>query len=454
MIGDALSNGAATVEPNDGAVTANEVEHDTQRDAASGAPDAPKRKRGSFFAPIRIANFRRLVAGQTISRFGDQFYYLAIPWLVLRITPSPLVLAAVLGVASLSLGIFTLVGGVLADRLGPRTLMMAADAARLVIMATLAALALLMQAPPLWSIIALSALLGLASGLFYPASGAMIPYLVPKDDLQAANSYDQLTFQSANFIGPGIAGALLSATQLAVGFVVDTASFVISLLTLASLRMPKRERVASEGAKPRGGMASLGEGFRFLLNTKFLVTLLGVSLLGSLAINGLFDVGLPLLLKQRVGLMGGPQAQGIVVGGFGLGSVLGAVIAGVTGRVSHKPLVGILLFVPFAALTAVVPLVPGLLPMAVVFAVMGLVGAASNVLLVTVIQSFIPLDMMGRITSFMMLGSFLGAPLSIFIYGGLATVVPSVSWLFYGGAILMGLALLIALTRKVVWQTA
>src|SRR5215469_17664916 len=203
-------------------------------------------KRGiAFFAPLRIANFRRLIAGQTISRLGDQFYFIAIPWLILRTTSDPLVLALVLGLASLTLGVFTLVGGVLADRYGPRALMLGSDSARLVIMGILAGLAIF-STPPLWVIGLLSALLGVAGGLFYPASGAMTPHLVPTDDLQAANSFEQLTFQSSNFVGPGIAGVILSATRLTFGFVIDAVSFLASVISVAFIRMPARPHSPSE----------------------------------------------------------------------------------------------------------------------------------------------------------------------------------------------------------------
>jgi len=430
--------------------------------AAGGATEtaATRRRGGGFLAPLRLASFRRLIGGQTISRLGDQFYYLAIPWLVLRVTDSAVALALVLGVSALTLGLFTLLGGVLADRVGPRNLMIGADVARMLVMGGLAGLALFVAAPPLWQVTALSALLGVASGLFYPASTAMIPHLVPNEDLQAANSYEQLTLQGSNFVGPGIAGVVLTATRLAFGFVLDAATFVVSVLTLALIRMPRRE-LAAGPAGPAGPTpapapgtksGSLGEALRFLWHTRFLVMVIGVSLLGNFAINGLFEVGVPLLLKERVGLTAGPQAQGIVVAGFGLGSVLGAVAAGVAGHVRRKPLIGILLFAPFSLLTVAVPLVAGVYPVAGIFALMGLLSAASNVLLVTVLQSLIPLHMMGRVMSFVLLGSFLGTPLSIFAYGAAATLVPSVAWLFFGGAALMLLAVILALTSRHTWQ--
>src|SRR5215469_194729 len=245
-------------------------------------------KRGiAFFAPLRLANFRRLIAGQTISRLGDQFYFIAIPWLILRATSDPLVLALVLGLSSLTLGIFTLVGGVLADRYGPRALMLGSDCARLIIMGVLAGLAIF-STPPLWVIGLLSALLGLAGGLFYPASGAMTPHLVPTDDLQAANSFEQLTFQSSNFVGPGIAGVILSATRLTFGFVVDALSFVASVVSLAWIKMPAPQRAAptedggpaATGEKQQKGsspLAALGAAFSFLGRTPFLLLLFVLS---------------------------------------------------------------------------------------------------------------------------------------------------------------------------------
>src|SRR5262249_25409200 len=187
--------------------------------------------KGGFLAPLRVGNFRLLLAGQTVSRIGDQFFFIAIPWMVLRVTSEPLALALVVGSSAAAMGLFTLVGGVLADRFGPRLLMLGSDVARLVVISVLAALALF-ATPPLWTLVALSALLGVGGGLFYPASFAMTPSLVARDNLQAANSFEQLTTQVSNFAGPGLAGVVLGAAQLALGFVIDAASFVVSVVSL------------------------------------------------------------------------------------------------------------------------------------------------------------------------------------------------------------------------------
>jgi len=434
---------------------------ETERQGAEVEPPLPaKKKRGlAFFAPMRIGNFRLLIAGQTISRLGDQFYFIAIPWLVLRATSSPIALSLVLGLASITLGVFTLVGGVLADRYGPRNLMLGADIARLLIMSALAALAFF-TTPPLWEIGLLSALLGLAGGLFYPASGAMTPHLVPAENLQAANSFEQLTFQSSNFVGPGIAGVILSATRLTFGFVVDAVSFLASVISLAAIRMPaKRTEAANQGepegretGKEKGGLAAFGAALAFLRRTPFLSMLFVLSFLGNFAIGGVFEIATPLLFKERVGVIAGPQAFGLAVAGFGLGSIIGAVAAGVAGNLRHKAAISLVAILPCVVCTSAVPFSHGTLAAAALLAGVGFFLGISNVLIITVVQTLIPLDMMGRMMSLVMLGSLIGTPISIFAYGAAATIIP-VPWLFVAGSSLLGIGALIGLAQKVTWQS-
>jgi predicted MFS family arabinose efflux permease len=417
-------------------------------------------KRGvAFFAPLRIANFRRLIAGQTISRLGDQFYFIAIPWLILRTTSDPLVLALVLGLSSLTLGVFTLVGGVLADSYGPRILMLGSDSARFVIMGILAGLAIF-STPPLWVIGLLAALLGVAGGLFYPASGAMTPHLVPTEDLQAANSFEQLAFQSSNFVGPGIAGVILSATRLTFGFVVDAVSFLASIISLAFIHMPPRPRSPSESLtgdsatknQKQSGIAAFKDALRFLRSTPFLLMLFGLSFLGNFAVGGLFEVATPLLFKERVGLVAGPEAFGLATAGFGLGSIVGAVAAGVAAKIHHKAVISLIAIIPTVALIILVPFIPGTFAAAGLFAGVGVFLGISNVLLITVVQTLIPLHMMGRMMSLTMLGSLVGSPVSILVYGVAATLVP-IPWLFVIGASLLGFGVILGLLNKVTWQS-
>src|SRR5262249_51210408 len=206
--------------------------------------------------------------------------------------------------------------------------------------------------------------------------------------------------------------------------------------------------------RPRGGLRDLAEAFRFLRRTPFLATLLSLSIVANFGVTGMFEVATPLLLKGLVGVERGPQALGLVIGAFGLGSILGAVAAGPAGKVPHAPLVGVFLFLPIAGLMAWMPLVGGVTGLAGIFLVAGLLLGSSNVLFITVIQRFIPLDLMGRMMAFMLLGSFVGGPLSIFAYGAAATLVPEISWLFIGGGAIIALTAVVALPDRVILRAA
>ena len=107
---------------------------------------------------------------------------------------------------------------------------------------------------------------------------------------------------------------------------------------------------------------------------------------------------------------------------------------------------------PSVALISAVPFSQGTFVAAALFAGVGLFLGISNVLIITVIQTLIPLEMMGRMMSLVMLGSLVGTPISIFVYGAAASLVP-IPWLFVLGASLLGVGLVVGLLQKVTWQS-
>src|SRR5262249_51542363 len=185
-----------------------------------------------------------------------------------------------------------------------------------------------------------------------------------------------------------------------------------------------------------------------------LATLFSLSIVANFGVTGMFEVAIPLLLKQLVGVASGPQALGIVVSAFGLGSILGIVLAGVLSKLPHKPIAGIVLFAPISGLMAWMPFVGSVSGLALIFGIAGLLLGSSNVFFITVIQRAIPLELMGRMMAFMLLGSFVGGPLSIFAYGAAATLVPEISWLFIGGGAIIALTAVVALPDRVILRAA
>ena len=184
-------------------------------------------------------------------------------------------------------------------------------------------------------------------------------------------------------------------------------------------------RTAERQAKKQSGLAAFGAALAFLRRTPFLSMLFVLSFLGNFAVGGVFEIATPLLFKERVGVVAGPQAFGLAVAGFGLGSIIGAVAAGVASNLRHKAVISLVAILPSVVCVSAVPFSHGTLTMAALFAGVGLFLGISNVLIITVVQTLIPLDMMGRMMSLVMLGSLIGTPLSIFAYGAAATIIPS-----------------------------
>jgi MFS family permease len=165
--------------------------------------------RGTFRAVLRIRNFRLLWIGQGISVLGDQFYLIALPWLVLQLTGDALAVGTVLALVAFPRALFMLVGGALIDRFSPRKVMLASDALRLALV-TLLTLLILTGLIQMWMLYGFALLFGLVAVFFYPAQPALIPQLVEEEQLQIGNVLNMGTPQLGLFAGPVLAGGLIA----------------------------------------------------------------------------------------------------------------------------------------------------------------------------------------------------------------------------------------------------
>src|SRR5689334_11924820 len=140
--------------------------------------------------PLRVRNFQLLWIGEGISLLGDQFYLIALPWLVLQLTGSALALGAILALASIPRAVFMLVGGAFVDRYSPRSVMLASNAARLVLVALMSVLVLTHHID-LWMLYVFALAFGLADAFYFPAQSAIVPQVLPVEQLQAGNTFVQ-----------------------------------------------------------------------------------------------------------------------------------------------------------------------------------------------------------------------------------------------------------------------
>src|SRR5262249_52043930 len=195
-------------------------------------------RRPGLLAPLRRRNFSLLFSGQLISTLGDAAYALALPWTVLAVTGDPRQMAVVLAAEAGARVLMLLIGGALADRLSPRSVLLAADLGRTVVVGVFG-VTLFAGLPPLWIVALLAGLQGAGSGLFQPGVGALIPQTTSEAELPGANGLMQIIQFLPLASGP-LLGGIATATQASVAFLADAGSFLLSALTLFGMRLPKR----------------------------------------------------------------------------------------------------------------------------------------------------------------------------------------------------------------------
>jgi len=397
---------------------------------------------------LKIRDFRLLFTGEGVSLLGDQFYFIALPWLVLQLSAGTLALGAVLAVQGVTRAAFMLVGGAVTDRFSPRRVMIGSNLARLAVVSLLAALVLggVVQT---WMLFVLAAAYGIADGFFFPAQTAIVPQLATLDQLSTANAFIQGLDQVAQFIGPILAGALIAGVTagrlglegVGLALAVDAVTFVVSVALLTLMRVDAREPGTGEaaaGGEPAPGLwTSVREGLAYMWSDPLLrVLLLLVLAVNFLAVGPLL-VGVPVLAHER--LAGGAQAYGAVMSAFGGGSLAGLAVAGAARRPPARLMGHMLLSVcavfgvGIAALGFAQSLVAALVPSA-------LMGFAAGYLMVsffTWIQARTPQRFMGRMMGLIIFASVGLVPVSQAVSGVVAE--RSVTALFLGAAALLAL---------------
>jgi DHA3 family tetracycline resistance protein-like MFS transporter len=343
-------------------------------------------------APLAGRDFRLLWVGQTISALGGVLQAVALAWLVLDRTGSAVALSGTLLAVAIPATLLNLAGGVATDRYDPRTVMIWSDVVRAAVVSIIAALAAV-DALPLRALYALLVVLGAAGGIFGPAAQSIISRLVPAEGLQAANALSQTTAQVAMILGAPLAGVLVTVAGAELALTTNAASFAVAAVAASAIAPLGRHK----GGNARGtALDSAREGLSYVRARPWLLHLLLVDAVLSLAAIGPLAVGLPLLARGATGI--GAAGLGLLLAGFGVGSLAGMVWLGSRAPGHHRGRVFCLLQLPQGALLAVLAWAP--LPLAVaLLAGVGLLGGASAVLYMALIQGRVEGGMMGRVMS-------------------------------------------------------
>ena len=376
------------------------------------------------FGALQEREFRLFFTGQFVSLIGDAITPFALVWAVLDLTGSPTDVGLVIAAKTAPLVIFLLVGGVFADRLPRRVVMLAADVARMAIQAAVAAL-LLLHSAHIWELIVLQAFAGTATAFFNPASTGLTPMTVSTARLQEANALRGMSIASTGLVAPALAGLLIVTVGPGYALAIDAASFGVSAFYLARLHLP-----AHINLPPQSFAHDLRDGWQeFTARTWVWLIVVGASF-GNM-MSAVWLVLAATWIKQGHGGAGAWTAILVV-------SAAGALIGGATVlRVKpRRPLL--------AACLVVLPNALPLVFLALRFPWETLVAAALvtgfgnmvfNTLWETTLQQHIPAASLSRVSAYDWFGSLLCQPIGLALAGVVAGTIGMSSTLWIATAV-------------------
>lgn len=382
-----------------------------------------------LFAPLRVRNFRNLWLGQTVSLVGDQFKFVALSWLVLSVTGRPGALGTVLMLQAIPRSILMLAGGVLTDRMRPRTVMLLSDVLRAAVVGTIAVLTAT-ERITMPHILALALIFGVVHAFFFPAASAMIPEVVGPEALRPATAINQATSQVVLAAAPALAGAMIAVVGVAGGFAVDAASFLVSALFLLSIRLP----AAAAPAVHSSAWSDFVAGLRVVRADTVLLGLMGMASLFFFGYAGATFVGLPVLAKGPLGT--GPAGLGLLFTASGLGALAGGLVGGAY-RVRRRGRTAIAAVAAAGGLVALMSQVESIPQAGVLLFLTGMANAWMGVTFIPLIQSRTDRAYMGRVMALLLFGVYGLYPVSYGLAGWISQAVGVRALFTLGGAMIV-----------------
>jgi hypothetical protein len=389
--------------------------------------------------------FRLLFIGQTCSAAGNALVPVALAFAVLDGGGGPGALGLVLAASRLPLGAFTILGGVVGDRLPRQAVMLGSDCARAVVQAVTAAL-LATGRGSIVAIALLQAAHSTAAAFFNPAAAGLTPQTVAPENLQEANALLGLSRSSTAIGGQIAAGVLVAAFGSASVFAIDAATYLISAASLALLR-PRRAATPHAVSSVR---RDLVDGWRAFRSQKWIAAgSIHIALMNAFVLAPFFVLG-PIVSSRW---LGGAAAWGAVAGGFAVGMVLGGTLAL---RVhAERPLV-----LAFAAVLLSIPQFVSLAvhaPVAIVVIAAVLGGGQSSfftALWTTTLQTHVPKATISRVAALSSVSMLALAPLAYALVGPATAIagIPDVL-LFGAGWTLISTTVVLSLAsvRRLTW---
>ena len=400
---------------------------------------APARR----YPVLAIRDFRILLVDRLLAPFSNGFSLVGVSFAVLNLTGSTADLSYVLAAQVAPMLVFTLVSGVFADRLRPQWVIVAGNLAVIVGEGTFGLLVLTGH-PALWTMIGLEALNGIGAAMFYPASQALLPQIVPDELLQEGSSISRLAMNTGQMTGAAVAGLVVAALGPGWALTLCAIGMTGTIPLLLSMKGSKNLRLAT--AKGAGMITELREGWtEFRSHTWLWATVIQYCLV-MMAFNGAFLVLGPVVARTH---LGGPAAWGAITAADALGLVAGGLVS-----LRYVPRRPMLFVVGSGAAIAVTPVALALvLPLPVICLCAFALGTLIEVMMVqwTVqMATRIPSDKLARVSSYDALGSMAAMPLGALLAGPLAAAI-GVSTTQFAAAAVIVVASALTLIPRDIW---
>jgi DHA3 family tetracycline resistance protein-like MFS transporter len=389
-------------------------------------------RRLRILTPLRHRDFRLLWTGMTVSLLGDGITTIALAWQAYELSNAPTAFSMVGFAMTVPHVILLLVGGAVSDRFDRRKVMIGADALRMLAVLTLGVLSV-SGVIQIWHMMLIAACYGAGTAFFGPAFDAIVPELVPKEDLTAANSLDQFVRPAAfRMLGPAVAGALIAAFgEPGPAFLADAATFAVSICCL--LLMNARTDAAREIGEHGTILAEIGEGFRYVRTQVWLWGTFLAATLAYLIFLGPAEVLMPFVVKEEMG--GSAIDLALVYAMGGIGAMLAAVVMSNRGMPRRH------ITFMYVAWTVSTLMVAGYgfahLPWQVMLFSFGFnaLESAGLIVWITTKQRLVPDRLLGRVSSFDWFISIGLVPLSFVFTGPVAEVLGARTTLVAAGVL-------------------
>lgn len=359
---------------------------------------------------FQYRDFRLMWMGACVSTIGTFVQQFAQSWLIFDLTKDPFYLGLDLFLGQLPIILFSLIGGVFADRTDRRMMVLMSQYIQMAC-AFLLAILLLFHTVRIWQILALSFVVGLGQSFGGPAYSALLPDLVGRNDLANAIAMNSIQFNLARILGPTIGGLTYTACGAKWCFTLNGFSFVAVILTLFMIQVkhvPPKAQVSILG--------SMREGFRFIYKREEIQSLIALAFcttLFGLSFTAFLPAFVPAIFQK------GPEIYSLLLVFFGAGSICGALISAVIENLKDLERVAQLIPVALGIFTAAFALSRWLpLSCALIFFA-GVAVMASASLMLSLVQLIVTDEMRGRVISVYNLAFRAGMPVGGLVLGKL-----------------------------------